>query len=406
MFVPRSTANAARRNRPLAPSEDATDPVTQNPNLQPQGSSNQWTSINPQPTVTPRAFQKWPADSHLEDASAMAPPGQTAASTSQNKVQLLSPRVEVAFKVPLGPLNISRAKPLSSLGIPSTARKPTAPKKQGSQIRPNFTSKNPQRSSRSKEQVESPAKDYNIGVTGSFKSIEESTDYIFSPPGLKPVYQKLTSLSTDQVHTSPIIPPPGPSWVSYLTKKPPILGQTLDTHWRNPSKDLGVTTNQKNTILSAGLATPPGPTIASNYPGNIGESGDAVMSDNDKDPQPPWAIKSTIPQVLITHNTSNDRNNKNKELDYDFNLKAIKKTVNDALSQLDKIQIKEPMGSQINLSAKLQVGLTTPFVSMHKCLLTVFGLSENSQDNYYQRTPQLGAYHPPCRSGYRTYWQS
>lgn len=359
MFVPRSTA---RRDSPSAVSSDPAAPTTQNSQAQP--CSDEWTSINPQLTVTPRVFQKWLADSQPEDVFTSTAPEQDIAPAGQHGSTFpIPPRIDVTFKVPSSPFKFSQLKTLPSLGKANSPRSPPAPAPaQNLSARPKATSGNPQKSNHPRKNTK-PILNSGTNGTGSSISIRKPVNYIIRPPAPAPVYQSSSPVPISQKnHTVQVNPLPELARTIRPTEAPQNLGRPPQQR-KDSQKVPDIAATRENVESNRSPASIPptepirsqGENIVSSHSEGTTGSKDIDIAENRGESRPDLLTKSIAPQESIPNGGSNDDDDEDEELEYDFDLKATKKTVNDALEQLSKLRAQKTNNSQVYTPDELQV---------------------------------------------------
>lgn len=343
-------ADDAIQHRLEAADRDTTDAAV-NQNQQPLALTNQSSFTH-----------RWPTSSRPEDVFASLIPGWDATKASRIRIQLLAAQTEMTSESPpefsLKPTHIKGTLPRKTINSSSS---PTASNKRGL-YHPDSGGEYIQVSPdpRKAKRIKSMGSDIKaMSVRSTANTME---DYLV--PSLHSFYQ-------------PFNPVPGylkqraqENHLSISSEVPhSVEGTPTSEQWRNSWRDLQMNIDRENLPLDwnpspihfGESVTSPGTPTKSHYPTQLGDTGMREFA--------------VIGESLV-YDYSDDDNYDDGELECEFNLRAIRKTVKDAMKPLRRMQQREDPASK-----KLQVGLTV-VISSYMLFLTL--LPGHSQNNCYE----------------------
>lgn len=330
MFVQYRIADDAIKHRPAVADRDTTDDAAVNQNQQPL-------------TFTHHSSftYHWPAGSRPEDVFASLIPGWDAAKASRIRIQLLAAQAEMISEsppeFPLKPTHTEGILPQKTINSPSglnTSNKRGLynPDSGGENIQVSLDLRKAKRI----KSMGSDIKAMSVRSTGN-----PTEDYLV--PRLHSFYQPFNRVpgylkQKAQENHLPIY-----SEVPHSVEETPRSEQ-----WRNSWRDLQMNIDRENLPLDwnpspinfGESVTSPGTPTKSHYPTQLGDTGMrefAVIGES----------------LVYDYSDDSDDNYDDGELECEFNLKAIRKTVKDAIKPLRRMQQREDPASK-----KLQVGLT------------------------------------------------
>lgn len=327
MFVQYRIADDATQHRPAVADRDTTDDAAVNQNQQPL-------------TFTHHSSftYHWPAGSRPEDVFSSLIPGWDAAKASRIRIQLLAAQAEMISESPpefsLKPTHTEGILPRKTINSPSglnTSNKRGLyhPDSGGENIQVSFE---PRKAKRIKS-MGGDIKAMSVRSTGN-----PTEDYLV--PSLHSFYQpfnRVPGYLKQKAHENHL---PIYSEVPHSVEETPRSEQ-----WRNSWRDLQMDIDRENLPLDwnpcpinfGESVTSPGTPTKSHYPTQLGDTG---------------MREFVVIGESLVYDYSDD-NCDDGELECEFNLKAIRKTVKDAMKPLRRMQQREDPASK-----KLQVGLT------------------------------------------------
>lgn len=334
MFAQYPISDDAIQHRLVAADRDTTDNATVNQNLQ----------LEP-PECTRHSFTHyWPASSRPEDVFASLIQGWDAAKASRIRIQSLAAQAEMISESPpefsLNPVHTEGTLPQSTINSPPS---PKVSNKRGLD-HPDSGGKNLQVSPDTRKTKRIKSMESESTAMSSRRAETPMEDHLI--PSLHSFYQSFNLV---------------PGYLKQKTQENHLLihsevphsveGTPRSEKWRNSWRDLQMNIGRENLPLDwnpspihfGESVTSPGTPTKTHYPTQLGDTGMREFA--------------VIGESLV-YDYSDDDNCDDGELECEFNLKAIRKTVKDAIKPLRRMQQREDPASK-----KLQVGLTVVIYS-------------------------------------------